>query len=62
MGNTVANIVIATAIVNVPLHVRIARTEASTRRNAGDVEAARLSGYREGRILLNEIPPSLLPT
>lgn len=61
LGNTVANIVIATAVVNFPLYVRIARTEANTRRNAGYVEAARLSGYPEGRILLNEILPNLLP-
>jgi peptide/nickel transport system permease protein len=61
MGNTVANIVIATAVVNFPLYVRIARTEANTRRNAGYVEAARLSGYAEGRILLNDILPNLLP-
>jgi peptide/nickel transport system permease protein len=61
MGNTVANIVIATAVVNFPLYVRIARTEASTRRNAGYVEAARLSGSSEGRILLGEILPNLLP-
>ncbi|WP_270933920.1 ABC transporter permease [Falsiroseomonas oryzae] len=61
MGNTVANIVIATAVVNFPLYVRISRTEANTRRNAGYVEAARLSGYSEGRILLNEILPNLLP-
>jgi peptide/nickel transport system permease protein len=61
MGNTVANIVIATAVVNFPLYVRIARTEANTRRNAGYVEAARLSGYSDGRILLNDILPNLLP-
>jgi len=61
LGNTVGNIVIATAVVNFPLYVRIARTEANTRRDAGWVEAARLSGSSEARILLAEILPNLLP-
>ena len=61
LGNTVTNIIIATAVVNFPLYVRIARTEANTRRGAGYVEAARLSGYSEPRILLHEILPNLLP-
>jgi peptide/nickel transport system permease protein len=61
MGNTVANIVIATAVVNFPLYVRIARTESSIRRNAGYVEAARLSGYSDRHILMSEILPNLLP-
>ncbi|MBY0333565.1 MAG: ABC transporter permease [Acetobacteraceae bacterium] len=61
LGNTVTNIVIATAVVNFPLYVRIARTEASTRRGAGYVEAARLSGYGEAHILFREILPNLLP-
>ncbi|MCU0888028.1 MAG: ABC transporter permease [Rubritepida sp.] len=61
LGNTIGNIIIATAVVNFPLYVRIARTEASTRRNAGWVEAARLSGHGEGRILLTAILPNLLP-
>ncbi|MFL1461794.1 ABC transporter permease [Roseococcus sp. DSY-14] len=61
LGNTVMNIVIATAVVNFPLYVRIARTEAGTRREAGWVEAARLSGSSGPRILLTEILPNLLP-
>src|SRR5882762_3514339 len=44
LGNTVTNIVIATAIVNFPLYVRVARAEANVRRDAGFVLAARLSG------------------
>lgn len=61
LGNSVGNIVIATAVVNFPLYARLARTEANTRRSAGWVESARLSGYGEGRILLGEILPNLLP-
>jgi peptide/nickel transport system permease protein len=61
LGNTVQNIVIATAIVNFPLYARIARTEANVRREAGFVQAARLSGNGEGRILLTQILPNIMP-
>ena len=42
LGNTVGNIVLATAIINLPFYVRVARAEANVRRNAGFIEAARL--------------------
>lgn len=61
LGNTVTNIVIATAIINFPLYVRIARTEASIRREAGYVMAARLTGNSELRIALTTILPNILP-
>jgi peptide/nickel transport system permease protein len=61
LGNTVQNIVIATAIVNFPLYARIARTEANVRREAGFVQAARLSGNGEFRILLAQILPNIMP-
>jgi peptide/nickel transport system permease protein len=61
LGNTVQNIVIATAIVNFPLYARIARAEASIRREAGFVEAARLSGNSDWRILTFQILPNVLP-
>ena len=61
LGNTVTNIVLATAIINFPLYVRIARAEASVRRNAGFVMAARLTGNTDGRILLTAILPNILP-
>jgi peptide/nickel transport system permease protein len=61
LGNTVQNIIIATAIVNFPLYARIARTEANVRREAGFVQAARLSGNGEGRILLTQILPNIMP-
>lgn len=61
LGNTVGNIVLATAIINTPLYVRVARAEANIRRNAGFVEAARLSGNSEARILLLQILPNILP-
>jgi peptide/nickel transport system permease protein len=61
LGNTVTNIVIATAIVNFPLYARVARAEANVRREAGFVQAARLSGNGEYRILLGHILPNIMP-
>jgi peptide/nickel transport system permease protein len=61
LGNTVQNIVIATAIVNFPLYARVARAEANVRREAGFVQAARLSGNGEFRILLGHILPNIMP-
>jgi peptide/nickel transport system permease protein len=61
LGNTVTNIVIATAIINFPLYVRVARAEANVRREAGFVLAARLSGNSEARILLTSILPNIMP-
>ena len=61
LGNTVTNIVIATAIINFPLYVRVARAEANVRREAGFVQAARLSGNGEFRIVLTQILPNIMP-
>src|ERR1700726_1253573 len=61
LGNTVENIVLATAIVNFPLYARIARAEANVRREAGFVEAARLSGNSDWRILAFQILPNIMP-
>ena len=60
-GNTIQNIVIATAIINLPFYARVARAEVSIRRNAGYVQAARLSGNSELRILIWKILPNTLP-
>jgi peptide/nickel transport system permease protein len=61
LGNTVTNIVIATAIVNFPLYVRVARAEANVRREAGFVEAARLSGNGDLRIVGFQVLPNVFP-
>jgi peptide/nickel transport system permease protein len=61
LGNTVQNIVLATAIVNFPLYARIARAEANVRREAGFIEAARLSGNADWRILVGQILPNVFP-
>jgi peptide/nickel transport system permease protein len=61
LGNTVTNIVIATAIINFPLYARVARAEANVRREAGFVQAARLTGNSEMRIVLTQILPNVMP-
>ena len=61
LGNTVENIIIATAVVNFPLYARVARAEANVRRDAGFVQAARLSGNSEIRLLLMQILPNIIP-
>ena len=61
LGNTVTNIIIATAIVNFPLYARVARAEANIRRDVGFVEAARLSGNGEARVLFGHILPNIMP-
>ncbi len=61
LGNTVTNIVLATAIVNFPLYARVARAEALVRRDAGYVQAARLTGNGEMQVLLGTVLPNILP-
>ena len=61
LGNSVQNIILATAIINFPLYARVARAEANIRREAGFVEAARLGGNSEWRILTFHILPNVFP-
>jgi peptide/nickel transport system permease protein len=61
LGNTVANIVLATAIINLPFYIRVARAESTVLRNAAFVEAARLAGNSEARLLFHHIIPNILP-
>jgi peptide/nickel transport system permease protein len=61
LGNTVGNIILATAIINLPFYIRVARAEANVRRNAGWIEAARLSGNGNWRILAVHLFPNALP-
>ena len=61
LGNTVANIILATAIINLPFYIRVARAEVNVRRHAGYVEAARITGNSNLRILALHIFPNVLP-
>lgn len=61
MGNTVANIIYATAIINLPFYARMARSEVNVRRKAEFIEAALISGNTSGRILRFHMLPNILP-
>src|SRR5438874_6536877 len=61
LGNTVENVVLATAIVNFPLYARVARAEANVLRETGFVHAARLCGNGDFRILLGQVLPNIMP-
>ncbi|MBJ3774326.1 ABC transporter permease [Acuticoccus mangrovi] len=61
MGNTVENIVYATAIINLPFYARLVRAEVNIRRNAGFALAAKLSGNSDARVLALHIFPNALP-
>ncbi len=61
LGNTVPNIVLATAIINFPLYVRVARAETVQRREAGFVDAARIAGHRDIGVLLGQVAPNIMP-
>ena len=60
-GNTVQNVVYATAIINLPFYARLSRTEVMVRSKSGYVQAARLCGNRDWRILALVIVPNILP-
>ena len=61
LGNTVGNIVLATAVINLPFYIRVARAEANVRRSAGWIEAARLAGNGPWRIVAVHLFPNTLP-
>ncbi len=61
LGNTVANVVYATALINIPFYARMARAETNVRRESGYVEAARLAGNGPARVLLVHVFPNCLP-
>ena len=61
LGSSIENIVYATAIVNVPFYARTVRAEINQRREAGFVEAARVSGNGPFRILAYHLFPTTVP-
>jgi peptide/nickel transport system permease protein len=61
LGNSVENIIYATAVINLPFYARVARAETAVRRNAGFVMAARLCGSSDTRILATQLFPNILP-
>lgn len=61
LGNSVENIIYATAIINIPFYARVSRAEVLIRRDAGYVQAARLNGNSNFRILAFQIFPNCMP-
>ncbi len=61
LGNSVVNIIIATAIINLPFYGRFARAEVNIRRDAPYVEAARMGGNGPVSILARHIVPNIMP-
>ncbi|MEM7742721.1 MAG: ABC transporter permease [Pseudomonadota bacterium] len=61
LGNTVENIIYATAIINMPFYARLVRAEVNIRRDAGFARAAKLSGNSDLRVLAVHIFPNALP-
>jgi peptide/nickel transport system permease protein len=61
LGNRVENIVIATAVINLPFYIRFARAEVNVRRNLGWVEAARACGDSHLSVVLRFLLPNVLP-
>ena len=61
LGNSLENIIYATAIVNVPFYARAMRAEMKQRREMGFVEAARVSGNGPFRILAVHLVPTAVP-
>lgn len=61
MGNSLINVIYATAIINIPFYIRIARAEVSLQRDRQYVQAALLSGNSHLRTLLHHIFPNCLP-
>ncbi|MEI4472177.1 ABC transporter permease [Frigidibacter sp. MR17.24] len=61
LGNSVANIIWATAIINIPFYARVVRAEVNIRREAGFTLAAKLAGNSDARVLAVHIFPNALP-
>jgi peptide/nickel transport system permease protein len=61
LGNTIANVIIATVVINLPFYCRFARAEVNVRREMGYVEAARMGGNRAFRVLTRYVVPNILP-
>ncbi|NMF85025.1 ABC transporter permease [Nodosilinea sp. P-1105] len=61
LGNTIENIIYATAIINLPLYTRVVRSEVLVQRQAGFVDAARLVGNGDWRIMARHLFPNVMP-
>jgi peptide/nickel transport system permease protein len=62
LGNSIQSIVLASAVVNLPFFVRLARSEVGILRSQQFVEAARAGGNSNLQILFGFMIPNALPT
>ena len=61
LGNSISNIILATAIINIPFYARLVRAEVNIRREAGFTLAAKLAGNSDTGVLAFHIFPNALP-
>jgi peptide/nickel transport system permease protein len=61
LGNDLRNVVLATAIVNLPFYVRLARVEVGVLCTQLFVEAARTAGNSDARIIGGVLLPNVMP-
>jgi len=61
LGNDLRNVVLATAIVNLPFYVRLARVEVSVLSTQLFVDAARVAGNGDVRIIGCVLLPNVMP-
>jgi len=61
LGNSITNVVLATAVINLPFYMRLVRTEIAARRDLGYVLAARLAGCGDGTIIGRVLLPNIGP-
>lgn len=61
LGNGLAVVVLATAMINLPFYIRLARIEVRRLRQAPWLAAARMGGASDGAVLLRLVLPALAP-
>ncbi|MCB8877992.1 ABC transporter permease [Acidisoma silvae] len=61
LGNSLTNVVLATAVINLPFYIRLVRAEIAARRQLGYVMAARLAGCGHGYIIGRVLIPNIAP-
>lgn len=61
LGNSLAVVVLATAMVNLPFYIRLTRIEVQRQRHALWLDAARMGGARDRDLLFALVLPAVVP-
>ena len=61
LGSSVTDVIVTTAVVNLPFYARQVRTEVARRRGAAYVDAARIGGFSAPAIVAWHILPGVVP-